>query len=328
MRRRDFIKGIFGSAGAWPLAARAQQAAMPIIGFLHSGSPEQNGQRLAAYLKGLSDAGFVEAKNAAIEFRWAEGHEDRLPAFAADLVRRQVAVIIALFSTPAALAAKAATTTIPIVLTTPADPVALGLIASFNRPGGNVTGFTAMNSELAAKQLGQMRSFLPKAARCYGLVNPTSTLAEPFIGDLQAGAARLGVEVEILRASTGDEIDAAFANLPRQAGSNVLVVSADPFFYFRHAQIIALAAHLAMPAIYDSAAYVEAGGLMSYGADLLDVAERAGTYTGRILKGDKPTDLPFVQSTKYELVINLQTAKTLGLDVPPNLLAIADKVIE
>jgi putative ABC transport system substrate-binding protein len=214
------------------------------------------------------------------------------------------------------------------VLTTPADPVKLGLIASFNQPGGNVTGFTAMDSELAAKQLGQMRSLVPKAARCYGLVNPTSTLAEPFIVDLQAGAARLGVEVEILRASTGGEIDAAFANLPRQPGSDVLVVSTDAFFYFRHAQIIALASRLAMPAIYDSPAWVEAGGLMSYGADLLDIAERAGTYTGRILKGDKPADLPFVQSTKFELVINLKTAKTLGLDVPPNLLAIADKVIE
>src|SRR6516225_964866 len=232
MRRRDFIKGIVGSAGVWPLAARAQQAAMPVIGFLHSGSPEQNRQRLGAYRKGLSDAGFVEGKDAAIEFRWAEGHEDRLPAFAVDLVRRHVAVIISLFSTPAALAAKAATTTIPIVLTTPADPVALGLITSFNQPGGNVTGFTAMNSELAAKQLGQMRSLVPKAARCYGFVNPTSTLAEPFIGDLQAGAARLGVEVEILLASTGSEIDAAFANLPRQPSSDVLVVSTDAFFLF------------------------------------------------------------------------------------------------
>jgi putative ABC transport system substrate-binding protein len=189
MRRRDFIKGIVGSAGALPLAARAQQAAMPIIGFLHSGSLEQNGQHLAAYRKGLSDAGFVEGKNAAIEFRWAEGHEDRLPAFGADLVRRRVTVIIALFSTPAALAAKAATATIPIVLTTPADPVALGLIASFNQPGGNVTGFTAMVSESAAKQLGLMRSLVPKAARCYGLINPTSTLAEPFIADLRAGVA-------------------------------------------------------------------------------------------------------------------------------------------
>jgi putative ABC transport system substrate-binding protein len=328
MRRRQFIGLVGGAAAAWPLAARAQQSAMPVIGFLHFGSPEQNEQRLGAYRKGLSDAGFVEGKNAAIEFRWAAGHEDRLPPFAADLIRRQVAVIVALFSTPAALAAKAATTTIPIVLTTPADPVALGLIASFNRPGGNVTGFTAMNSELAAKMLGQMRSLVPKAARVFGLVNPTSTLAEPFIRDLRAGAAGLGVEVEIRRASTGSEIDVAFANLPRQPGSSVLVVSSDAFLYFRHAQIIALAARLAMPAIYDNPDWVEAGGLMSYGADLLDIAERAGTYTGRILKGEKPVDLPFVQSAKFELVINLKTAKTLGLDVPPNLLAIADKVIE
>jgi putative tryptophan/tyrosine transport system substrate-binding protein len=240
MRRRDVIKAVTGSALAWPLAARAQQAAMPIIGFLHSGSPEQYGPRLAAYRKGLSDAGFVEEKNAAIEFRWAEGREGRLPAFAADLVRRRVAVIIALFSTPAALAAKAATTTIPIVLTTAGDPVALGLIASLNQPGGNVTGFTAMNSELAAKQLGQMRSLVPKAARCYGLINPTSTLAEPFIVDLQAGAARLGVEVEILRASTSGEIDAAFANIPRQPGGDALVVSTDAFLYSRRAQIIGI----------------------------------------------------------------------------------------
>jgi putative ABC transport system substrate-binding protein len=214
------------------------------------------------------------------------------------------------------------------VLTTPADPVALGLIASFNQPGGNVTGFTAMDSQLAAKQLGLMRLLVPKAARCYGLINPASTLAQPFIVDLQTGAARLGVEVEILRASTGGEIDEAFVNLLQQPGRDVLVVSTDPFFYSRHAQIIGLAARLAMPAIYASPPWVETGGLISYGADLLDIAERAGTYTGRILKGDKPADLPFVQSTKFELVINLKTAKTLGLDVPPNLLAIADKVIE
>jgi putative tryptophan/tyrosine transport system substrate-binding protein len=309
----------------WPLAARAQQSAMPMIGFLHAASAEQNVQRLAAYRKGLSEAGFSESQNLAIDFRWAGGHVDQLPNMAADLIRRQVAVIATPGSTDAAVAAKSATTTIPIVFGVGGDPVALGLVASVTRPGGNVTGITSLNADIAAKRLGLIRELAPQAVRYFALVNPTSVLARPFIKDLQAGAASLGLEVEILHASTDAEVEAAFAKLVQQP---VLLVSTDAFFFSRHTQIAQLAAHHMVPAIFDNREYAMAGGLMSYGADFLNVMQLAGVYTGRILKGEKPADLPVMQSTKYELVINLRTAKALRLKISDNLLSIADEVIE
>ena len=324
--RRQFISALGGTAAAWPLAARAQQAAMPVIGYLHAGSAEQNVQRLAAYRKGLSEAGFVEGQNVAIEFRWADGHDDRLPDMAADLIRRQVAVIATLVTAPA-LVAKSATTTIPIVFVTAGDPVALGLVASLNRPGGNVTGVTSLNSEIAAKRLGLIRDLAPQAMRYFALVNPTSALVDSFTKDVAAGAANLGIQVEILHASTAAEIDAAFAKLPQQPGT-VLVVSTDAFFFIRRAQISALAARHALPAMFDNREYAAAGGLVSYGADLSNAFQLAGVYTGRILKGEKPGDLPVMRSTKFEFVINLKTAKTLGLTVPMILQMTADEVIE
>jgi putative tryptophan/tyrosine transport system substrate-binding protein len=327
MKRRDFIGALAGAASVWPLALRAQQPAVPVVGFLHSGAPEQNVKRLTAYRKGLSQAGFVEGRNVAIEFRWAMGQNDKLPALAADLIRRQVAVIATPGSTPAAVVAKAATSTIPIVFAAGADPVALGLVASLNRPGGNVTGSTSLNADVAAKRFGLMREFVPQAAHYFALVNPTSVLAEPFIKDLQAGAATLGIEVEVLRASTDGEIDAAFANLAKQPGS-VLILGPDAFFYIRRPEIAALAVRRRVPAIFDGRDYVDDGGLASYGADFLNLMQLAGSYTGRILKGEKPADLPVAQSAKFELVINLKTAKALGIAVPPTLLAIADDVIE
>jgi putative tryptophan/tyrosine transport system substrate-binding protein len=327
MRRRDFITLFGGAAAAWARAVRAQPPAMPVIGFLHAGSAGQNVQRLAAYRKGLSEAGFVEGQNAAIEFRWADGHVDRLPNMAADLIRAQVAVIATPGSTDAALAAKSATTTIPIVFAAGSDPVALGLVASLNRPGGNVTGATSMNADIAAKRLGLIRQLVPQDARYFVLVNPTGVLADPYIKDLEVGAASLGLHAEIFHASNDAEIDAAFAKLPQQ-GCNVLLVSTDAFFFSRHTQIVALAARHALPAMFDNREYTAAGGLMSYGADFYNVLQLAGVYTGRILKGEKPADLPVVQATKYEFVINLKTAKQLGLTIPPGILAIADEVIE
>ncbi|HYM74212.1 MAG TPA: ABC transporter substrate-binding protein [Stellaceae bacterium] len=326
MRRRELILGIGGTIVA-PLAVRAQPPALSVIGFLHSGAPEQNVERLSAYFKGLSETGFVEGQNVAIEYRWAAGHNDKLPMLAAELVQRQVAVIATPASTPAALAAKAATATIPIVFASGADPVALGLVAGFSRPGGNVTGVTSLNIELAAKRLELFRELLPQATRFFTLINPTSALAEPFAKDLETGAATVGIHVEILHASTDREIEAAFAGLPQQPGI-ALVFGPDSFFYIRRAQIAALAARYAVPAIFDVPEYVEAGALISYGSDFSDVLQLAGRYTGRILKGEKPADLPVAQSTKFKLAINQNTAKALGLTVPPILLAQADEVIE
>jgi putative ABC transport system substrate-binding protein len=327
MRRREFISLLGGAAAAWPLVARAQQPAMPVIGFLHSGEPEPNVKRLAAFRKGLSEAGFIEGQNVAIEFRWAGGQNERLPDLAADLVRRQVAVIATAGSTPAALAAKAATTTIPVVFAAGADPIALGLVPSLNRPGGNVTGITSINAELAAKRLGLLHELVPQAARYFALVNPTSALTELIVKDLQAGARTLGLPVEILHASTDREIDEAFASLPQGSG-NVLVFGPDAFFYIRRVQIAALAARHAVPAMADGRDYVEAGALVGYGADFLNLMQLAGGYTGRILKGEKPADLPVMQSTKYEFVINMKTAKALGVKISDNLLSLADEVIE
>jgi putative tryptophan/tyrosine transport system substrate-binding protein len=330
MRRRQFITLVGGAAAmsiARPRPALAQQAALPVIGFLHSGSPESNARRTAAYLRGLHDAGFIEGKNVAIEYRWAQGHDDDLPAMAADLVRRQVAVIVTPGSTAASIVAKHATSTIPIVFTSGSDPVELGLVASLNRPGGNLTGITSINADISAKRFGVLHQMVPQAARYFGLVNSASPLAGPVTRQLKAGAASIGVQIDILHASTEDEIDAAFTGLPRDPGS-VLVSSPDAFLYGHRKRIAALVASHAVPAIFDVRDYVDAGALVSYGADYSNVMRLAGDYTARILKGEKPADLPVVQPEKFELVINLRAAKALGITVPSTLLAIADDVVE
>ena len=326
MRRRDFIQG-FVASGAWPLAARAQQSAMPVIGYLHSGSAEQNVERLAAYRKGLSEEGYVEGQNVSIEFRWANGHIERLQEMVADLISRQVSVIATPGSTDAAVVAKSATAAIPIIFQTAGDPVALGLVVSLNRPGGNATGSASLNTALAAKRLGLIRELVPQATRYFALVNPTSVLADPFTIDLKAGAASLGIQVEVLQASTVAEIDAVFARLPREPGI-VLLVSTDAFFFIRRSQLVVLAARRALPAMFDNREYAASGGLMSYGPSLTEGYRLAGVYTGRILKGAKPADLPVLQPTKFELVINLTTAKALGLMIPASSLSLADELIE
>jgi putative tryptophan/tyrosine transport system substrate-binding protein len=330
MERRQFI-GLVGGAAAMslvrPLAAVAQQAALPVIGFLHSGSPEANARRTGAWLEGLREAGFVDGQNVAIEYRWAAGHDDELPAMAADLVRRNVAVIVTPGSTAASIVAKHATSTIPIVFTSGSDPVELGLVVSLNRPGGNLTGITSINADISAKRFGVLHQMVPQATHYFGLVNSTSPLAGPVTRQFKAGAASIGVQIDILRASTDEEIDAAFAGMPRDGGS-VLVSSPDAFLYSRRKRIAALAASHAVPAIFDVRDYVDAGALVSYGADYLNVMRLAGDYTARVLKGDKPAELPVVQPEKFELVINLRAAKALGIVVPPTLLAIADDVVE
>jgi putative tryptophan/tyrosine transport system substrate-binding protein len=321
MKRREFITLLGGASIAWPLAARAQQPAMPVIGFLHSASSETTVDLLAAFRKGLSEAAFIEGQNVAIEFRWAAGQDDRLPELAADLVRRRVAVIATPGSTPATLAAKAATATIPI------DPVALGLVASLNRPGGNVTGTSFQTSELPAKALELLRELVPQAVRVVALINPQSTFTETVITSLQEGAGNLGLQVEVLRASTEAEIETAFATIS-QRPSSALLVTPDAFFTFRRAQIIALAARQALPTMYPVREFAEAGGLIAYGPNLTSAYREAGNYTSRILKGERPADLPVVQPTRFELVINAKTAKALGLAIPDKFLALADEVIE
>jgi putative ABC transport system substrate-binding protein len=306
--------------------ARAQQAAMPVIGFLHSGSPEANVNRVAAFRKGLTEAGYVESQNVAIEFRWAAGQDDRLPDLAADLVHRRVAVIATPGSTPAALAAKAATTTIPIVFAIGADPVALGLVASLSRTGGNVTGVSFQSVELVVKQFGMLRELAP-GARFVALVNPTSAFTGAVVNDLQASASALGLPIEILRAGTAREIDAAFANLVQKPAS-ALLTSPDAFFFNRRAQIVTLAARHALPAVYPVREFVDIGGLMTYGSNVDNACQQAGIYVGRILKGEKPADLPVMQPTKFELVLNLNTARAIGIAIPNTLLSLADEVIE
>jgi putative tryptophan/tyrosine transport system substrate-binding protein len=328
VKRRDFITLLGGAAVAWPLAARAQQPAMLVLGFLHSGSPEQNVERLAAFRKGLAEAGFVEGQNVVIEFRWAMGRNDTLPDMVADLIRRRVAVIATPLSTPAAIAAKTATTSIPIVFAVASDPVALGLVASLNRPGGNSTGIATLNAELAAKRLGLLRDLVPGASRYAALVNPTNpALSHVIARDVEAAAASLGLQIEILHAGTDREIESAFADLAQKPGS-VLLVGTDAYFYVHRILLATLAARHAVPAIYDGNGYAQAGALISYGSDTLNICELAGAYTARILKGEKPANLPVMQPTKFEMVINLKTAKALGLEIPPTLLALADEVIE
>ena len=326
MKRRGLLT-LLGGGAAWPLAAHAQQAAMPGIGFLHSQSPDTNADRLRGFHRGLKDSGYVEGENVTILYRWAENQIDRLPALAADLVRRQVAVIATTGATAAASAAKAATTTIPIVSLTGADPVADGLVASLARPGGNLTGINLLTIELMAKRLELLRELVPAATRVAVLVNPTGPAPEAMLRDVEAAARAIRLQVQVLNAGTSREINAAFATFVRER-PDALFVGPDPFFVSRRVQLVHLASRHAVPAAYTQRDYVEAGGLMSYGSNLTDAFRQVGVYIGRILKGTKPADLPVVQSTKLELVINHQTARILGLSVPPTLLAIADEVIE
>ena len=327
MRRREFI-ALLGGTAVWPLAARAQQPTLPVIGFLSSASPELWTDRLRGFRQGLSESGYVEGRNVTIEFRWAEGQNDRLPTLAAELVRGQVSVIAAIGSTPAALAAKTATSTIPIVFTTAADPAAVGLVASLNRPGGNVTGVTTLSAELASKRLELLHEVVPMATIVALLVNPTSTnLAESAVTELQAAARTLGLQLHVLHASTKRDFDMAFASLA-QLRAGGLVITADAFFTSQMEQLAALAVRHAVPTIYQWRKFVTAGGLMSYGGDVTESDRLAGLYTGRILKGEKPADLPVQQASKVELIINLKTARALGIRFPLPLLARADEVIE
>jgi putative ABC transport system substrate-binding protein len=325
MRRREFIT-LLGGAATWPITARAQQPAMPVIGYLNSGSPGPIAHLMVVFRQSLAEAGYIEGRNVAIEYRWAEGRYDRMPAMAAELVRRQVAVIVA-SPTPPALVAKAATATVPIVFGVTDDPVKLGLVTGFARPDGNATGVYFFLSDLAGKQLGLLRELAPAATLIGLLVNPNNANAEAVTREMAAAASALGVQIEVARASDTAAIDAAFAALVRNK-TGALVVGADPFFFTRRVQFATLATRHAIPAVYTVREYPEAGCLMSYGTSLAEVFRQIGIYTGRILKGAKPTDLPVVQSTKFDFVINLTTAKALGLEVPPTLLARADEVIE
>jgi putative tryptophan/tyrosine transport system substrate-binding protein len=325
MQRREFIT-LLGGAVAWPLSARAQQPAMPVIGFMNAGTVMGNEHLWTAFQKGVSETGYNEGKNVTIEDRWAEGHDDRLPGLAADLVRRQVSVIAAT-TTQAALAAKNATATIPIVFETGGDPIELGLVASLNRPGGNVTGVTQLSSELVAKRLGLLHDLIPTATTIGLLVNPTDPRAETQMSEMQEAARALGLQIHVVNASTDVQIDTAFAMLS-QLRAGALLVGAGNLFTRRREQIVALAARQRVPAMYQYRENAAAGGLISYGTSITDAYRQAGVYTGRVLKGEKPADMPVMRPTKFELVINLKTAKTLGLDVPLHLQQIADEVIE
>ena len=325
--RRKFLATLGGAAAAWPLAARGQQPAVPVIGFLSSALPGPYAYVLAAFRSGLKEAGYVEGRSVAIEYSWAEGQNDRLPGLVADLVRRQVALIVAT-GTPESLAAKAATRKIPIVFQVGTDPADIGLVPSLNRPGGNLTGVTNLNAETGPKRLELLRELLPTAKVMALLVNPTSpTIAETLSRELQAAAPILGLQLHRLQASNEREIDDAFASLVRLRAS-ALVISPDVYFNSRSGQLASLALRQAMPAIYQFRAFAAAGGLMSYGGDLTESYRHVGLYAGRILKGAKPADLPVYQATKVELIINLKTAKALGLEIPDKLLALADEVIE
>jgi len=326
VKRRQFIALIGGAAAVWPLAARAQQAAMPVIGYLNNGSPESDVPRLTGLRRGLNQTGYVEGRNLMIEYRWAGNQADRLPELAADLVQLRVAVIVAT-GTPPALAAKAASTSIPIVFGVGADPVPLGLVASLNRPGGNLTGFNTLSGEVGAKGLALLHELLPGTATIGFLGNPSNPTFELITRDLLAAAAIIGLKVEVLKAGTDSEIDAAFASAV-QARTGALLVEADPLFITRIERLVALAARHGIPTVYSFREFVVAGGLISYGTSLIEDWRQIGLYTGRILKGEKPADLPVVQATKIQLIINLKTAKTLGLEVPATLLALADEVIE
>jgi putative tryptophan/tyrosine transport system substrate-binding protein len=324
MNRRKLIT-LLGGAAAWPLAARAQQSAkLPTVGFLGAGTPSTYSQW--AFRQGLDEAGYVEGRNVTIEYRWAEGQYDRLPAMVAELVHRQVAAIVA-FPIPAAIAAKAATATIPIVFNVAGDPVRLGLVAGLARPGNNATGVNSFLAELGAKQLGLLHELLPTAARIGLLVNPSNANVEGVTKDVMAAAATLGVQIDVVQASDSREIEAAFATLVRNK-ANALLIGSDVFFSSRRVQLATLTTRHAIPAVQNVREFAEVGGMMSYGTSLTEAFRQLGVYTGRILKGAKPADLPVVQSTKFEFVINLPTARALGIEIPPTLLARADEVIE
>jgi putative tryptophan/tyrosine transport system substrate-binding protein len=325
VKRREFITLLSGAV-AWPLAARTQQPTMPVVGFLHSRSPDA-AHPLAGFRRGLAESGYVEGQNVAVEFRWALGQYDRLPELAADLVRRQVAVLIAGGGEPSALAAEAATSTIPIVFAIGSDPVKAGLVASYNRPGGNITGINILTDTLEAKRLGLLRELVPQAATIGYLSNPRYASAENQVRDVQEAARALGLKIHVLSASTDSEIDSAFESVTQQR-ILALAVGADPFFDTRRDKLVALAAHRALPAMYQFREYAEAGGLVSYGIDLSELYRQLGYYAGRILKGAKPAELPVLQPSKFEFVINLKTAKVLGIKFSDNLLSIADEVIE
>jgi putative ABC transport system substrate-binding protein len=326
MKRRDFIAVLGGTVG-WSLVARAQKSAMPVIGFLSSASPAQWTRNVVAFRQGLNEAGYAEGKNVAIEYRWVDGHYDRLPALAADLVSGHVAVLVATGGPDSALAAKEATSTIPIVFTTGGDPVQLGVVASLGHPGGNATGVYILTGDLNAKRLGLLHEMVPRAATIATLINPTNAGAQAIENEVRAAAAAAGVQPLVVRAGTERDIDAAFAILiEKRIGA--LIVSNDPFFNVRREQFVALAARHAVPAIFELREFVTAGGMMSYGPSLSEAYRQAGVYTGKILNGVKPADLPVLQPTKFELTINARTAKALGLTIPQSLLLRADEVIQ
>jgi putative ABC transport system substrate-binding protein len=324
MRRREFL-GTLAGAASLPLAARAQ--AMPVIGFLHAGSPEENAKRLAAFQRGLTAGGFVEGQNVTVEYRWARGHNDQLAKLAAELVGKSVTMIVTPGSTAAAAAAKKATATVPIVFSSGTDPVGLGLVESLNRPGGNATGITSMNAEVAAKRLGLFRELAPNTQHYFTLVKPSSVLSAPFVKDLEGAASGLGVHVDVLNADTPDQIDKAFAQIPREQACGI-VFGPEGFFYVHRAHIAELALACSLPTMFDVRDYVEAGGLASYGSDYYNVMELTGSYAARVLKGEKPADLPVQQATKFEMVLNRKTAKALGIEISATLLATADDVID
>ncbi len=326
MRRREFLR-VLGGTMAWPLAARAQQSAMPIIGFLDSGSRGTNANLVAAFSLGLKEAGYVEGESVAIEYRWADGDYDRLPALAADLVRRQVSAIVATGGEPSGRAARAATTTIPIVFDSGISPVELGWVTSLNRPGGNMTGVNQMVDELVTKQMGLLHELTPQAQVVAMLVNANNPKTDSIVRKAQTAAGMLGCSLQVLTAGSEQDFDTAFTTAVEQR-TGALFVSPDPFFYRQRDRIIALAARRAIPALYVRREFAAAGGLISYGTSLADTYRQVGLYAGRILNGEKPADLPVVQPTKFELSINLKTAKSLGLTIPPSLLATADEVIE
>lgn len=327
MNRRDFITLLGAAAAGWPFAARAQQPAMPVIGFLNSASPGPFAPLVQAFRAGLGTIGYFEGQNVVIEYRWAQGQYDRLPALAAEFVSRKVSVIAATGGEPSALAAKAATSTIPIVFAIGGDPVKYALVSSLNEPGGNITGVTLFTSVLGAKRLEMLRELVPKAAVLAVLVNPNNPNAETDVSALQAAAHKVGQEIVVFKASAATEYETVFATLGQQRGA-ALLVSADPFFNSQQPQLVALAARHSIPAIYELRGFATSGGLASYGSSIIEAYRRVGVYTGQILKGAKAADLPIMQPTNFELVINLRTAKALGLEVSPGLLLRADEVIE